>query len=170
MPGKSLQPKFGLLTIALEPYFDARVSDVAICPVTLSYEKTVEEKLHVRELMGIPKPKESTKGLIKARAILDNNYGGIHVKVGQVLSVHDMAIGKVDRKVRTLVPRAVIPSVHPHERSFVNELAYRVLLEQQKNSVVFPCSVMAAVLLGHVEDKTWSISVEKVSFRRPEMY
>ena len=56
-----MQPKFGLLTIALEPYFDARVADVAICPLSLSYERTVEENLHVRELMGIPKPPESTK-------------------------------------------------------------------------------------------------------------
>lgn len=94
--GKSLQPKFGMLTIALEPFFDARVSDVAICPITLSYEKTVEENLHVRELMGIPKPKESTTGLIKARAILDNNYGRIHVKAGKILSVYDMAVGKVN--------------------------------------------------------------------------
>ena len=95
MLGKSLQPKFGMLTIALEPFFDARVSDVAICPITLSYEKTVEENLHVREMMGIPKPKESTTGLIKARAILDNNYGRIHVKAGQIISVYEMAIGKV---------------------------------------------------------------------------
>ena len=34
-----------MLTIALEPYFDARVADIGICPITLSYEKTVEENL-----------------------------------------------------------------------------------------------------------------------------
>ena len=89
-----------MLTIALEPYFDARVSDVTICPVSLSYERTVEESLHVRELMGIPKPKESTRGLIKAHTVLNNNYGTIYVKVGCCLSVHKMAQErKVDRKV-----------------------------------------------------------------------
>lgn len=160
--GKALQPKFGLLTIALEPYFDARVGDVAICPLSLSYERTVEENLHVRELMGIPKPPESTTGLIKARAILDNNYGSIHVKAGPTLSVHDMAVGSVDRKVRALVPRAVIPSVQPHERAFVNSLAYRVLLEQQKNTMVFPCSVMAAVLLQFAYCKQWSVSKQEL--------
>lgn len=159
--GKSLQPKFGMLTIALEPFFDARVSDVAICPITLSYEKTVEENLHVREMMGIPKPKESTTGLIKARAILDNNYGRIHVKAGQIISVYEAAVGKVDRKLRAVVPRAIIPSVHPHERTFVNELAYRILLEQQANAVVFPCSVLAAVLLLHIKKKVWSLDLCK---------
>ena len=84
-----------MLTVALEPYFDGRVSDIAICPITLSYEKTIEEALHVREMLGIPKPSESTSGLIQARHILNSKYGAIHIRIGQAMSVSRLATGKV---------------------------------------------------------------------------
>ena len=84
-----------MLTVTLEPYFDGRVSDIGICPISISYEKTVEERLHVLELMGIPKPSESTSGLIQARHVLSNNHGAVHVRAGRVMSVSDMATGKV---------------------------------------------------------------------------
>ena len=35
------------------------VSDMMIFPVSISYERTLEEDLFARELMGVPKPKET---------------------------------------------------------------------------------------------------------------
>ena len=35
--------------------------DILLLPVSISYERTVEEQLFARELLGIPKPKESTR-------------------------------------------------------------------------------------------------------------
>lgn len=36
------------------------VPDVLILPITMSYDRTLEEKLYAHELLGQPKPKEST--------------------------------------------------------------------------------------------------------------
>ena len=50
----------GMLSAALESYFKAEVPDVMILPFSISYDKILEESLYAYELLGIPKPKEST--------------------------------------------------------------------------------------------------------------
>lgn len=44
----------------MEPFFKGEVFDVNLVPVSISYEKILEESLYARELLGVPKPKEST--------------------------------------------------------------------------------------------------------------
>jgi glycerone phosphate O-acyltransferase len=46
--------------MALEPYFKGDVPDIQICTVSISYERTLEEKLYAWEVLGVPKPREST--------------------------------------------------------------------------------------------------------------
>ena len=49
-----------MLSASLETYFKAHVPDIMIVPISISYERTLEESLYAYELLGIPKPKEST--------------------------------------------------------------------------------------------------------------
>lgn len=44
----------------MEPFFKGEVFDVNLVPVSISYERILEESLYARELLGVPKPKEST--------------------------------------------------------------------------------------------------------------
>lgn len=44
----------------MEPFFKGEVFDVLLVPVSISYERVLEETLYARELLGVPKPKEST--------------------------------------------------------------------------------------------------------------
>lgn len=46
--------------MALELYVKRHISDLLIVPIAISYDRTVEENLFAHELLGIPKPKEST--------------------------------------------------------------------------------------------------------------
>lgn len=46
--------------MVLEPFFKGEVYDVTLVPVSLSYDRVLEEFLLAQELLGIPKPKEST--------------------------------------------------------------------------------------------------------------
>lgn len=50
----------GLLNIVMEPFFKREVFDTYLVPVSISYDKVLEETLYVYELLGVPKPKEST--------------------------------------------------------------------------------------------------------------
>lgn len=48
-----------MLSAALEPYFKAHIPDIMVVPVSVSYDRVLEEKLYAYELLGVPKPKES---------------------------------------------------------------------------------------------------------------
>lgn len=50
----------GLLSMVIEPYLEGRLPDIMMVPISISYERTLEELLFSRELLGVPKPKEST--------------------------------------------------------------------------------------------------------------
>lgn len=103
--------------MALEPFLTGQIPDVSIVPINISYDRVLEEKLFSYELLGVPKPKESTsvslfhfslpyrssfsiffnpsnfsnsfQGLIKALNVLDEKYGKIHVDFGEPISVRD---------------------------------------------------------------------------------
>ncbi len=57
-----------MLSAALESYFKAEVPDIMMIPVSISYDRIVEESLYAFELLGVPKPKES------ASVSMENNY------------------------------------------------------------------------------------------------
>lgn len=50
----------GLLSMVIEPYLNGCLPDTMMVPISISYERTLEESLFARELLGVPKPKEST--------------------------------------------------------------------------------------------------------------
>lgn len=61
----------GLLNIVMEPFFKGELFDVSLVPVSISYERVLEETLYARELLGVPKPKESTSvGPVFAQAFI----------------------------------------------------------------------------------------------------
>ena len=60
----------GLLNIVMDPVLKGEVYDVNLVPVSISYERILEESLYARELLGVPKPKEST-----SVSHLNNGFG-----------------------------------------------------------------------------------------------
>lgn len=55
--------------IVLEPFFKGEVFDITLVPVSISYDRVLEESLLAQELLGIPKPKESTKVRLKKNTL-----------------------------------------------------------------------------------------------------
>ncbi|KAM9778809.1 dihydroxyacetone phosphate acyltransferase [Syngnathus typhle] len=148
---KSLTPKLGLLNIVMEPFLKGEVYDICLVPVSISYERILEEALYARELLGVPKPKESTSGLFKARKILREDYGSIHVYFGQPVSVRSLAQGHVDRRQYVLTPRHIQARPSEDIVRFVNSAAYRLVRAQEENSVLKPWVLLATLLLQKEE-------------------
>jgi glycerone phosphate O-acyltransferase len=44
----------------MEPFFKREVFDTYFVPISISYDKILEESLYAYEILGVPKPKEST--------------------------------------------------------------------------------------------------------------
>lgn len=77
----------------LKPFFTGEVPDIIVVPINISYDRVLEEKLFTFELLGVPKPKETTSVryikyiitnsslIIKKKKIIIKNYTRIRLLV-----------------------------------------------------------------------------------------
>ncbi|TMS12520.1 Dihydroxyacetone phosphate acyltransferase [Larimichthys crocea] len=137
---KSLIPKIGMMHMVLEPFFKGEVYDITLVPISISYDRVLEESLLAHELLGIPKPKESTTGLLKASKVLQEDYGSMHVNFGRPLSVRTAVSGQ-DK------PLDLPQKPNAETQDCVNWLAHLMVRIQEEGSVVSPWSLMACLLL-----------------------
>lgn len=143
--GKSLNPKLGLLSVVAEPYLKAQIYDVIVIPVSISYDRILEESLYAYELLGVPKPKESTSGLFKIGSIFQNNYGSLHVHFAEPISLRKECAA-MDRAAHACYPRYML-RLTPQEQNCLSDLAYKIVRIQQKNMVLGLWSLVATILL-----------------------
>ena len=82
----------------------------------MNYDKILEEMLYAYELLGFPKPKETTSGtlhakmpilwftsaLLKARNVLNRDYGKCFVTFGKPISARDYFNGRIYRPLHNL--------------------------------------------------------------------
>ncbi|NXT30858.1 GNPAT acyltransferase, partial [Pelecanoides urinatrix] len=158
---KTLTPKFGLLSIVMEPFFKREVFDTYLVPISISYERILEESLYAYELLGVPKPKESTSGLLKARRILSDNFGTVHIYIGQPVSLRTLASGRINRCPYNLVPRHLPHKPSEDIQEFVSDVAYKMELLQIENMVLSPWVLAAAVLLQNLPAMDFELLIEK---------
>ncbi|XP_026173923.1 dihydroxyacetone phosphate acyltransferase [Mastacembelus armatus] len=144
---KSLTPKLGMMHMVLEPYFKGEVFDIMLVPISISYDRVLEESLLAHELLGVPKPKESTMGLLTARKVLQEDYGSMHVNFGRPLSVRHMCQGKINRCQYNLTPRDLPQKPTAEAQAWVNWLAHVMVRIQEEGSLISPWSLMACLLL-----------------------
>ncbi|XP_069697243.1 dihydroxyacetone phosphate acyltransferase isoform X2 [Periplaneta americana] len=152
---KSLTPKFGFLSMTLVPFFTGRVPDITIVPINISYDRTLEEVLFAFELLGVPKPKESTSGLIKALNMLNEKYGKVYIDFAEPISVRELFESSgLHRRLPTPESPQVQHVMSPEETSFCVELAHHVVQQQQRHSVISAFNLMAIILNNSVLEGT----------------
>uniref|UniRef100_A0A668A7K8 Si:ch73-21k16.5 n=1 Tax=Myripristis murdjan TaxID=586833 RepID=A0A668A7K8_9TELE len=144
---KSLKPKLGMMHMVLEPFFKGEVYDITLVPISISYDRVLEESLLAHELLGVPKPKETTMGLLKAARVLQEDYGSMHVNFGHPLSVRQLSQNKINRSQYNLIPRDLPQKPSAETQACTNWLAHLVVRVQEEGSVVSPWSLMACLLL-----------------------
>ncbi|XP_031826965.1 dihydroxyacetone phosphate acyltransferase [Nomia melanderi] len=135
---KSIIPKFGLLSTILESLLEGGVPDIHFIPISISYERPPEELLFAYELLGVPKPKESTVGLLQSLSILQkpSAYGSVFFNIGEPISACNF-LNMEDRKARVLSPYVKLPS------TVLEKLAYCVIDSHKKNTVLMPFNLIA---------------------------
>jgi hypothetical protein len=143
-----------MLATCLELYMKGRrVHDIYIVPISLTYERLLEEQLYAYELLGVPKPKESVGGLIRARSILSQSYGSIFVNFARPLSIRELLWRMRPSPVplHTLTPSFVFELNNTQSRA-IESLSYTLLLDMLHNQIVQPMSIIATCLLLSVEN------------------
>ncbi|MFW6050189.1 MAG: 1-acyl-sn-glycerol-3-phosphate acyltransferase [Myxococcota bacterium] len=145
--GKLLPPKYGLLSMVVDAALLLRGRRIHFVPISIGYEKIVEERSYVHELGGGEKEKESVGALIKSSEILRSRYGRLYVQFGEILTFDDVfreELGEDDGAAPD--PSELTPS---QRRLLVQRLAHRVVYEINSVTVVTPAALVATALLVH---------------------
>ncbi|EDO32253.1 predicted protein [Nematostella vectensis] len=145
--GKFLHPRLGLLSMVVDLYANAGVPNILLCPISISYERVIEEPLFAYELLGIPKPRESLRGLIKSRSVLYEDYGSIYVNFGDLIPLSSCIEGKLDRMSTACIPRHLLLYLTDEEKEVVRQLGYEITVRLQSHMVVTPSVTVAAIML-----------------------
>ncbi|KPI92421.1 Dihydroxyacetone phosphate acyltransferase [Papilio xuthus] len=143
---KSLPPKYGMLSMSLMAYFAGEVSDITIVPVNFSYDRIMEQILFAYEHIGVPKPKESTGGLLKALRSLNDHFGNIYVNFGTQISLKEYLKNTNLVTNETLKPTS-LQQLTPEQLSQVRDIADEVVVLQQNSAVAIITNLLAFVLM-----------------------
>jgi glyceronephosphate O-acyltransferase len=91
--GKTMAPKIGILKFVCDTFFDPgqqELDDVLFIPVSLSYDELLEAPMYAKELLGVPKPKETLANFFKASSTLKRMHGSIHLRMGDAVSLRSL--------------------------------------------------------------------------------
>lgn len=140
--GKLLPPKYGLLSMVVDNALKLNARRISFVPISIGYERVVEERSYVHELGGGEKGREDVGGLLRAPKILRARYGRLYVQVGEILPFDQM-------RAEALAPGGDPKEpLNPRERrALVQRLAHRVSHEIDRVTVVTPAALMASALL-----------------------
>lgn len=128
----------GLLSIILETLLEGSVPDIHFIPISINYERPPEELLFVYELLGVPKPKESTVGLLQSLSILQKPYayGCVVFNIGEPISASQF-LSMEHRKAKILSPYAKLPT------TVTKKLAYCIIDSHKKHTILMPFNLIA---------------------------
>ncbi|XP_015597806.1 dihydroxyacetone phosphate acyltransferase [Cephus cinctus] len=135
---KSIAPKFGLLAMILEGLFRGDVPDICFIPINITYDRPLEELLFAYELLGVPKPAESTSGLFRSLSILKEPFahGHVYMKIAAPISAREFFNLK-SRRISALSPHSKLPAV------VVKRLGYAIIESHKKCTTLTPFNIIA---------------------------
>ncbi|MBX7196593.1 MAG: 1-acyl-sn-glycerol-3-phosphate acyltransferase, partial [Sandaracinaceae bacterium] len=144
--GKLLPPKLGILSMIV----DAGLSlsqPVQFVPISIGYERIIEEGSYVRELEGGEKRPEDLGGLLRAPRVLRSRYGRLYLQFGEIFdlaTLHREAAGMDGQSAEPA------PELSPAKRrGLVSRIAHRITYEIDRVTLVTPASLLATALLIH---------------------
>jgi glycerol-3-phosphate O-acyltransferase len=146
--GKLLPPKLGLLSIVVDAALAVPTRATWFCPVSINYERFVEEKALVHELTGGDKSQENVRGLVRAVDVVVGRYGRLSVQFGEPLTLQGV-LQELSDDTKTADLSAMSPA---RRRALVTRLAYRVMNEINAVTAVTPGSLVATALLANDRD------------------
>jgi glycerol-3-phosphate O-acyltransferase len=159
--GKMLPPKLGMLNMLFEALLQhPEIKEAWIVPISVDYERIVEESSYLKELQGGSKEKESFVGIIKASKHIRTNYGRVFLQFAEPISLRDYLN---DTGVQSLAegsePVAVVDEdiegsdewarLSVAKKAIVEELGYKIVNEIRSVATITSAQIVSAALLVH---------------------
>jgi glycerol-3-phosphate O-acyltransferase len=137
--GKLLPPRFGLFANVVDAYRRGKSDDVYLIPVSIAYDQIQDVGEYVAEQRGAKKEAESFRWFLGIVRKLRHNYGDIHIRFGEPLSLHKF-IGP---------PTPGVDSNPDETHLSVQKVAFEVAVRINRVTPITPTSLVTLALLGH---------------------
>jgi glycerol-3-phosphate O-acyltransferase len=143
--GRLLQPKTGMLLMSVRSFLADPARPVLFMPVYFGYERLVEGRTYISELSGLPKQKESIRGLLGSWRVLRQRFGKVHVNMGEPIALAEVldahaADWRTQRLGEGARPAWLVAAV--------DELAVRIMRNINSAAAVTPINLLAVTLLA----------------------
>lgn len=144
--GKTMAPKFGIISIIMDALLDNKLPDVHIVPVTLNYDRVFEGETFPYELLGEQKVKESLTRMIKGLNTLSMNFGKIYVEISKPFSLKQYI-----ENTNNIQFQGKLDPYNNHADRFplAKILGYEMVYQINENLIVMPSALIASVILAH---------------------
>lgn len=146
--GKLLAPKLGLLSMVVDAGLRLPSQKLSFVPISIGYERIIEQGAYTHELSGGEKKPEGVGGLLRTPRVLRSRYGRLYIQFGEIFELEDLLEeaarlrgddGGTD--LRELRP--------PERRALINRIAHRVTYEIDRATIVTPAALVASALMSH---------------------
>lgn len=87
--GKIASPKMGILKYLIDAIEEGYNRDMIFIPITISYDRILEESSYHMELKGKEKETESTSAFVKSRKLLKRKYGKVYLSFNKPIAFRD---------------------------------------------------------------------------------
>lgn len=141
--GRTMAPKLGVLSWDVEGFLASGRRDLFFVPISITYERLLEEGAMVSELEGAGKQDESMLGLVRARKVLRRRWGSAHLSFGEPISLAE-SIGAD----RARFAAEADPAAAADKRQFIVELGNRIVERINAATVANATAVAGAAFLG----------------------
>lgn len=141
--GKLIKPKYGMLEMIVRSFASGRLDSIKLVPISVGYEKIIEEGAYQSEQLGGEKEKESLGGLLKTPKFLTSKYGRLYIEFDEPLD-----LGEYLEKygLKNLGP-AELDEHESELEALVVRLGHRIIYDINRITTVTPTALCAMVLL-----------------------
>lgn len=156
---RMLTPKFGILKIITDTFFNREVEEVTFVPVNINYTRTLEDSSFPGELTGLPKVGENLGRILSAVDTLNQNYGSIYLDFHEPIKLSTL----------TQTAMAANKKLDPYQRKgdrqwLNNTLGNQLVFTLQRKQRIMPSNLVATILLMYRRGISISQVAKKVTW------
>jgi len=134
--GKVVKPKMGMLKYLIEAIDEGYNKDLVFAPLTVNYDRILEENSYQKELKGSEKSKESTTQFIKSRKLIEKKYGSVYMGFTDTFTLSEIREKLLKEKNITNIDL------------LTEELGYYIIRRINEAVIVTPFAIITASLLN----------------------
>ncbi|HHH31675.1 MAG TPA: hypothetical protein ENK57_25460, partial [Polyangiaceae bacterium] len=147
--GKLLPPKLGLLSMVVDAGLRLPAKRLSFVPISVGYERVIEEGEYTHEVSGGEKQPEGVGGLLRTPRILRSRYGRLYIHIGKIFDMEELLTEAAQLRAPGSEPGRDIRELAPAERrALINRIAHRVTYEIDRATSVTPAALVASALLS----------------------